>query len=63
MKFHRRKFLHLTTGAAALPVAMAAGSALAAQRVKGPLVWLDMDQKDWTMLTIRQFMRPTGSRC
>jgi arylformamidase len=50
MKFHRRQFLHLAAGAAALPAVTSAGSTLAqpvtGTRVKGPPVWLDMDQKE-----------------
>src|SRR5262245_32514803 len=50
MKLPRRNFLHLAAGAAALPGVTAAGSALAqpvtGPRVKGPRVWLDMDQKE-----------------
>jgi arylformamidase len=50
MKLLRRQFLHLTAGAAACTATTAGGSALAQQppaaRVKGPLVWLDMDQKE-----------------
>ena len=42
--------LHLAGGVAALPTVTAGGLALAqsvpATRAKGPLVWLDMDQKD-----------------
>jgi arylformamidase len=50
MKLFRRQFLHLAAGAAAGTAMTASGSALAQQvpaaRVKGPLVWLDMDQKE-----------------
>jgi arylformamidase len=48
IKLPRRKFLHLAAGAAALPTIGASGLALAQStpRAKGPLVWLDMDQKD-----------------
>jgi arylformamidase len=50
MKLPRRNFLHLAGGAAVVPGVMASGSALAqpvtGPRVKGPRVWLDMDQKE-----------------
>src|SRR5262249_19287945 len=50
LKLPRRKFLHLAAGAAVLPGVMAASSVLAqpvtGTRVKGPRVWLDMDQKE-----------------
>src|SRR5262249_49047699 len=46
MKLARRKFLHLAAG-----TAITAGESASAQpappiRAKGPLVWLDMDQKE-----------------
>src|SRR5215813_8822040 len=45
---HRRQFLHLAAGAAVVPaVSRVAGAQTApAVRSKGPLVWLDMDQKE-----------------
>ena len=47
---HRRQFLHLAAGAAASTTMTASSLALAqpvpAARVKGPLVWLGMDQKE-----------------
>src|ERR1043166_5457351 len=50
MKFPRRTFLHLATGAAASTAVPASDLALAqsapAARARGPLVWLDMDQKE-----------------
>jgi hypothetical protein len=50
MKLPRRNFLPLAGGAAVVPGVMASGSALAqpvtGPRVKGPRVWLDMDQKE-----------------
>jgi arylformamidase len=44
MKLPRRTFLHLAAGAAASGRALAQPAT--AVRVKGPLVWLDMDQKE-----------------
>jgi arylformamidase len=49
LKIPRRKFLHLAAGAAASTAMTASDLALSqplAQRAKGPLVWLDMDQKE-----------------
>jgi arylformamidase len=49
MKLPRRQFLHLAAGAAASTAMTASDLALSqplAQRAKGPLVWLDMDQKE-----------------
>jgi arylformamidase len=51
MKLPRRQFLHLAAGATAASGAItASGRALTqpapAARLKGPLVWLDMDQKE-----------------
>jgi len=50
MKLARRKFLHLAAGAAAGSAITARGSASAQPdppiRAKGPVVWLDMDQKE-----------------
>jgi arylformamidase len=50
MKFPRRTFLHLAMGAAASTAMPASDLALAqpapAARARGPLVWLDMDQKE-----------------
>jgi arylformamidase len=50
MKLVRRQFLHLAASAAACAAVTATGFALAQQvspaRVKGPPVWLDMDQKE-----------------
>jgi arylformamidase len=50
MTLPRRRFLHLTTGAAAVATMSGGRPAFAqpapAPRAKGPLVWLDMDQKD-----------------
>ena len=50
MKLPRRKFLHLTAGGAAGTAITAAGSASTQPtppiRLKGPLIWLDMDQKE-----------------
>jgi arylformamidase len=48
MKLPRRKFLHMAASAAALPAIASSGLALAqsTSRAKGPLVWLDMDQKE-----------------
>jgi len=48
MKLPRRKFLHLAAGAAALPAVSHVTWAQTAPvaRAKGPLVWLDMDQKE-----------------
>jgi arylformamidase len=50
MKLPRRQFMHLATGAAASGAITASSRALTqpapGARVKGPLVWLDMDQKE-----------------
>jgi arylformamidase len=50
MKLARRKFLHLAAGSAAGTAITARGSASAQPappiRAKGPVVWLDMDQKE-----------------
>ena len=45
MTLPRRRFLHLATGAAAVAT-MPGGRVAFAQRAKGQLVWLDMDQKE-----------------
>jgi arylformamidase len=50
MKVRRRKFLYLAAGSAA-STAIMGGKSAAAQpappsRVRGPLVWLEMDQKE-----------------
>jgi arylformamidase len=50
MTLPRRRFLNLATGAAAAATMPGGGVAFAqpapAPRAKGPLVWLDMDQKE-----------------
>jgi len=49
MRLPRRKFLHLAASAIALPTMTTSDLALAqptTSRAKGPLVWLDMDQKE-----------------
>jgi len=50
MRLPRRRFLRLATGAAAIATMPGGGAVLAqpapAPRTKGPLVWLDMDQKE-----------------
>jgi hypothetical protein len=50
MTLPRRRFLHLATGAAAVATMPGGRVAFAqpapAPRAKGPLVWLDMDQKE-----------------
>ena len=46
MKLPRRKFLHLAAGGAAGTAITADGSVSAQPRVKGPSVWLEMDQKE-----------------
>jgi arylformamidase len=48
VKLPRRQFLHLAAGAAALPTIFPTDFSLAQStpHVKGPLVWLDKDQKD-----------------
>jgi arylformamidase len=50
VKYHRRTFLHLTAGTGAGAVMTASGLALTqptpAAHAKGPLVWLNMDQKE-----------------
>src|SRR5262245_21433308 len=49
MRLPRRKFLHLAASAIALPTMPTSDLALVqptTSRAKGPLVWLDMDQKE-----------------